>query len=73
MKVVLNVLAVILIGVGIVWILQGINVLGGSLMSGHSQYAVLGGIVGILGIGLLIFANRRPRMRNKDDPSQMRK
>lgn len=35
------------------WILQGIDVLGGSGMSGHDQYAVLGVIVGLIGIWLL--------------------
>jgi hypothetical protein len=44
---------------GLVWILQGIDVLGGSGMSGHGQYAVLGVIVGLIGIWLLQGAVRR--------------
>ncbi len=39
--------------VGLVWILQGVNVIRGSSMSGHGQYAVLGVIVGLIGIWLL--------------------
>lgn len=39
--------------VGLLWILQGVNVIGGSGMSGHGQYAVLGLIVGLIGIWLL--------------------
>lgn len=39
--------------VGLIWILQGINVLGGSSMSGQGQYAVLGVIVVLIGIWLL--------------------
>jgi hypothetical protein len=35
------------------WILQGIDVLGGSGMSGDGQYEVLGVIVGLIGIWLL--------------------
>jgi hypothetical protein len=39
--------------VGLLWILQGVNVIGGSGMSGHGQYAVLGVIVALIGIWLL--------------------
>lgn len=39
--------------VGLLWILQGTNVIGGSGMSGHGQYAVLGVIVGAIGVWLL--------------------
>jgi hypothetical protein len=58
MKWVLNILGVLLILVGIVWILQGINVLLGSFMSGQPLYAVLGIVVAIIGAFLLYFANR---------------
>ena len=59
MKWVLNILGVLLILVGIVWILQGINILLGSFMSGQPLYAVLGIMVAIIGAFLLYFANRR--------------
>jgi hypothetical protein len=59
MKWVLNILGVLLILVGIVWILQGINILLGSFMSGQPLYAVLGIVVAIIGVFLLVFANRR--------------
>jgi len=59
MKWILNILGVLLILVGIVWILQGINILLGSFMSGQPLYAVLGIVVAIIGIFLLVFANRR--------------
>ncbi len=62
MKWVLNILGALLTLMGLVWILQGINVLGGSMMSGHSQYAVLGLFVAAIGIGLVVFANRRPKI-----------
>lgn len=39
--------------VGLVWILQGVNVLGGSSMSGHAQFSVLGIIVALIGLWLL--------------------
>lgn len=62
MKIVLSIVGVLLILAGIVWTLQGFNILPGSFMSGHIQYAVLGVIVGIGGIVLLVFANRRRRL-----------
>lgn len=59
MKIFLNIIAVLLILAGSVWFLQGINVLPGSLMSGQIQWAIYGGIAIIVGIGLVVFANRR--------------
>ena len=47
----------VLIGGG--WFLQGINVLPGSMMSGQTQWAIYGGIAFVVGIGLLVFANRK--------------
>lgn len=58
MKIFLNIVAVLLILVGVGWFLQGINVLPGSIMSGQIEWAVYGGIAFVAGIGLLVFANR---------------
>jgi len=58
-KIVLNVVAVLLILAGGVWFLQGINILPGSLMSGQTQWVINGAIAALVGIGLLVFANRR--------------
>lgn len=41
---------------GLVWIGQGLNVIHGSGMSGHGQFAVLGAIVALLGVWLLAAA-----------------
>ena len=62
MKYVLDILGGLLTLIGLVWILQGVNVLRGSMMSGHSQYAVLGLVVAVIGGSLLYLANRRPRL-----------
>jgi hypothetical protein len=43
---------------GIVWILQGANMMHGSGMSGHGGYAVLGVVVLLIGIALLTWAWR---------------
>ncbi len=59
MRIALRVLAVLLIGMGTVWILQGINVLPGSFMTGQIQWAYRGGAVAVVGVGLLLFARRR--------------
>jgi len=58
-KVILKVFAVILILSGGVWILQGMNILLGSMMSGNPQWAVNGTIVVLIGAGLFWFANRK--------------
>lgn len=59
MKIVLNVIGVLLVLPGIVWFLQGIGVLPGSIMTGEIQWAIIGGILIVIGVGLLWFANRR--------------
>ena len=59
MRLALNMLGVLCLLVGSVWILQGINVLPGSFMTGQTKWAIYGGLLAIIGIGLLIFVNRR--------------
>ncbi len=49
----------LLLLVGVVWILQGINVLPGSFMSGRIGYALLGLVVAIVGIVILRRSARR--------------
>jgi uncharacterized membrane protein HdeD (DUF308 family) len=59
MRIALNVSAVLCLLVGCVWILQGINILPGSFMTGQTRWAIYGGLLVVAGIGLLISANRR--------------
>lgn len=61
MKIVLNVIGILFILPGIIFFLQGINVLPGSFMTGQIQWAINGGILIIIGAGLLWFANRRKK------------
>ena len=49
----LVVLGVVVAAVGTVWALQGLNVIGGSVMSGVTLWAVIGPIVFVLGVILL--------------------
>ncbi len=46
---------------GVVWIAQGTGALKGSFMTGHSSYAVLGGVVAAAGLGLMAWAARMRR------------
>jgi hypothetical protein len=59
MRVFLNIIGVLLILMGAVWFLQGINVLPGSFMTGNPQWAINGGIAIIIALALLFWANRR--------------
>ncbi|WP_203581075.1 hypothetical protein [Microbacterium hibisci] len=55
---------VILAAVGLLWTLQGLNVLGGSAMSGSALWATIGPIVlvaGLVLIGIGIARRRRAR------------
>ena len=54
-----NVAGILCVLVGCVWFLQGINVLPGSFMTGQLKWAVYGGLLAIVGIAVLISANRR--------------
>jgi hypothetical protein len=53
------IVGIILILLGGVWILQGANVLAGSVMSGHSQWLYVGIAVVIVGAGVLWWTLRR--------------
>jgi len=64
MKTAGNVIAALLILIGIVWFLQGINVLPGSFMTGQIQWAIAGVISFLIGAGLL-FAIRRGGSRSQ--------
>ncbi len=64
MKWVLYILGVLLAVFGIIWILQGLDVLKSGMMAGHIQYAFLGLVALIVGAILLAFANRRRRVED---------
>ena len=60
-KLVLNVTGVLAVLMGTIWLLQGINVLPGSFMSGQVRWAVYGAIAIVLGVMMLRRANRPSR------------
>jgi LPXTG-motif cell wall-anchored protein len=59
MKKVLQVFAVLVFLAGLVWFLQGINVLLGSPMTGTTTWTINGAIAMAIGGGLFWFARRK--------------
>jgi hypothetical protein len=59
LKTIFKVFAVLLITTGVIWILQGINILPGSYMTGDPQWAVNGAVTAAIGAGLFWFASRK--------------
>jgi hypothetical protein len=53
--------AVIMVVVGVVWTLQGLDYLGGSSMSGESTWAIIGPVVAGFGVALGFVVVRRER------------
>ncbi len=61
MKSILPLLGVLLSIVGVIWILQGINILPGSFMTGVPFWAFAGLVALIVGIGLIASSVRSRR------------
>ena len=54
-----KIIAILLIAAGVVWMLQGINILPGSYMTGDPQWAINGAITVAIGAGLFWFVSRK--------------
>jgi hypothetical protein len=54
-------LGVVIAVVGVVWALQGFDVIGGSPMSGVTLWAVVGPIVAVVGLALVALGLRTAR------------
>jgi hypothetical protein len=59
MKWVFLVVGVLLLLTGILWTLQGLDVIGGSAMSGVTTWAIVGPIVAVVGLVLAVVGARR--------------
>ncbi len=60
-RIALIVVGVIAIGIGLVWIGQGLGYIPGSVMTGDRLWFNIGLIVGLVGIVVLALGIRRPR------------
>lgn len=58
MRILRNVVGIFCLLSGCVWFLQGINILPGSFMTGQTKWAIYGVLMFIIGVGVLISANR---------------
>ena len=61
MRIALIVVGVVLMLVGAVWFLQGINVLPGSFMTGQKQWAINGGVAFAVGVIAFVLGRRMRR------------
>jgi hypothetical protein len=60
-KIAKTIAGLVLLLLGATWILQGANIVGGSVMSGQSQWLYIGIVVALAGAGLLYWTyGRRP-------------
>jgi hypothetical protein len=61
MRMTINIIATVAGLLGLLWILQGTNIVGGSVMSGQSQWLYAGIVLVIAAAGAFWWANlRRP-------------
>ena len=60
MRITLGIIGAILVLVGAVWVLQGLNVLPGSFMTGQLKWAVYGAISAVVGVVLIVAGRRIP-------------
>ena len=58
-KNIVKVIAILFFLAGGIWFLQGINVLPGSFMTGDPQWAINGGIIMAVSVGVFWFVNRK--------------
>ena len=55
----LSIVGIVLVLLGGLWTLQGMNIVRNSFMTGKIQYAILGIVMLLVGLALVIWANRR--------------
>ena len=58
------ILGSVLIATGAVWIGQGVGAVHGSFMTGHAEWAIMGGVAIFFGLALLVGARRARRARS---------
>lgn len=61
-RVVLAIIAVVVVALGAIWVGQGVGAIGGSFMTGHSEWTYIGSVlivVGLLALGWLGYRSFR--------------
>ncbi len=58
MKTTISILGILLFLAGLIWFLQGVNILPGSYMTGDPQWAINGGIAMVVGAGMYVLVKR---------------
>lgn len=56
----MKITGIILVLLGVLWIMQGFGIVGGSFMTGQSQWLYIGVVTAIVGAALFAWAARRP-------------
>lgn len=59
MKMLFTILGALAVLLGGVWILQGLNVLPGSFMTGDIKWAIYGALLAAAGVALILWSRRR--------------
>ena len=67
MKIAGRVIGLLMVVLGAVWFLQGINVLPGSFMTGQTPWAIYGGLLWAVGLLVLVMC-RAGRTQVRPDP-----
>ncbi len=60
-----GIIGAVLCVVGAVWVAQGTGALRGSAMSGHRQYTAWGIVVIVIGLAMMVWANRARRSHKR--------
>ena len=59
MKLIVTIFGALLAILGSIWVLQGLNVLPGSFMTGDIKWAIYGGVAVMVGMGLVVWSRRK--------------
>jgi uncharacterized membrane protein HdeD (DUF308 family) len=59
MRILIRIIGILLVILGAVWVLQGVDVLPGSVMTGDVHWAIYGAIAIVVGIILIAASSRR--------------
>lgn len=59
MKLIVTIFGALVAILGAIWVLQGLNILPGSFMTGDMKWAIYGGVAIVVGLGLVAWSRRK--------------